>query len=109
VNVRLFSARTFTLVVGVGYAAAVYLDCPLFRYYPLVKRFSLRDRADRSLGPAINWYGWIATAAIAAIFVAAVVPRQLGNRIPAAMLWIVPFIMLLAAWYNERAWFLLSS
>lgn len=108
-SARLFSARTFTLVVGISYAAAVYLNWPLFRYYPLIKRFSLHDLADRSYGPAMNWYGWMATAAIPAVLVAAVVPKQLGDRIPAAILWVVPFIMLLAGWYNERAWFLLPS
>ena len=40
---RRFSARTFTLIAGVGYAGAVYLKYPLFLYYPLVKRFSLHD------------------------------------------------------------------
>jgi hypothetical protein len=107
-SVRLFSARTFTLVAGVAYAGAVYLNCPLFRYYPLVNRLSLHDLADRNLGPAMNWYGWLASAAIPALFVAAVVPKRLGDRIPAAMLWIVPFIMLLAGWCNERAWFVLT-
>lgn len=106
---RRFSARTFTLIAGVGYAGAVYLKYPLFLYYPLVKRFSLHDLADRSLGPAISWYGWLATAAIPAVFLSAVVPKRIGDRIPAAVLWVVAFMMLLAGWYNERDWFLLPS
>jgi hypothetical protein len=103
---KFFSARVFTLSCGLGYAIAIYGDYPLFRYYPLVKRFSLEDLATRSLGPAISWYGWIATAAVAAVLVAAVVPKSLGNRIPVAAIWVVTVAMLIAAWYRERQWFL---
>jgi hypothetical protein len=103
---RLFSARVFTLIFGIGYAIAVYIDIPLFRYYPLVNRFSLHDLVDRSLGPAMSWYGWIAIAAIPALVLAALVPNHIGERIPAALYWIVPFAMFLAGCYHERAWFL---
>jgi hypothetical protein len=103
---RVFSARVFALVFGIGYAAAVYIDIPLFRYYPLIERFSLHDLADRTLGPAMSWYGWMATAAVAAVILAAVIPKSIGNRIPAAVFWILPFIMFIAAWYRERTWFL---
>jgi hypothetical protein len=100
-----FSARVFSLVFGLGYAAAVYINYPLFRYYPLVKRFSLHDLADRTLGPAMAWYGWMAIAAIPALVLSAVVPNRWGNRIPAEVFWILPFVMLLAGWYREQSWF----
>ncbi len=103
---RLFSARVFTLVFGVGYAIAVYVDHPLFRYYPLVQRWSLRDLATQSLGPAMSWYGWIAIAVIPAALLAALVPNRIGDRIPAAVYWIVPLVMFLAGAYHERTWFL---
>jgi hypothetical protein len=101
----LFSARVFSLVFGIGYAIAVYSNHPLFRYYPLVKRWSLHDLVDQSLGPAMSWYGWIAAAAIPAVLLAALVPNRIGDRIPAAVFWIVPFVMFLVGCYNERAWF----
>ena len=103
---RCFSARVFTLVFGLGQAVAVFGNYPLFRYYPLPRRFSLQDLADSSLGPAISWYGWIATATVLAVLVAAVIPKRIGDRIPAAVFWIVPLIMIAAAWYRERQWFL---
>jgi hypothetical protein len=103
---RFLSARVFTLMFGLGYAVAVYGNYPLFRYYPLVRRFSLHDIASRSLGPAITWYGWIATAAVVAVIVAAVIPKRVGDRIPAAAFWIVPVIMFAAGCYRERGWFL---
>jgi hypothetical protein len=106
---RFFSVRAFTLVFGLGYAVAVYGNYPLFRYYPLVPRFSLHDLADTSLGPAMSWYGWIATAAVLAVIVTAVIPKRIGDRIPAAVFWIVTIIMLAAAWYREREWFLSAA
>lgn len=103
---RFFSARVLTLTFALGYAVAVFGNYPLFRYYPLARRFSLHDLADTSLGPAMSYYGWIATAAVLALFMAAVIPKRTGDRIPAAVLWVVPIIMLAAAWFQERAWFL---
>ncbi len=102
---RLFCARVATLVFGIAYAIAVSVDVPLFRYYPLVQRWSLHDLATQSLGPAMSWYGWIATAAIPAVVLAVLVPNRVGNRIPAAVYWIVPFVMFVAGWYHERTWF----
>ena len=102
---RLFSARVFTLVFGIGYAIDVYIDHPLFRYYPLVSRWSWHDLATQSLGPAMSWYGWIAMAAIPAVVLAALVPNHIGDRIPAAVYWIVPFAMFLVGFYHERTWF----
>jgi hypothetical protein len=102
----LFSARVFTLAFGIAYAVAVYVDYPLFRYYPLVQRWSLRDLATQSLGPAMSWYGWIAIAAIPAALLAVLIPNRIGDRIPAVVYWIIPLVMFLVGWYHERTWFL---
>ena len=102
---RMFSARIFTLVCGLGYALAVTINIPLFRYYPLVERFSLHDLTDRTLGPAMSWYGWMAIAALPALAIAAIVPRRIGDRIPDAVFWILPFVIFGAGFYREREWF----
>jgi hypothetical protein len=103
---RVFSARVFTCAFSVAYSIAVYINYPLFRYYPLVGRFSFRDLADNTLGPAMNWYGWIAMALVPAVLLAAIIPKRLGDRIPAIVFWGAPLIMFAAGWYRERAWFL---
>jgi hypothetical protein len=103
---RFLSARTFSLTFGVGYAVAVYVNYPLFRYYPLVKRFSMHDLATPSLGPAMSWYGWMAIGAIFAVIASLLIPKRIGDRIPAAAFWIVILMMFLAAGYREREWFL---
>jgi hypothetical protein len=102
---RQFSASVFTLVFEIGYAISVYSNQPLFRYYPLMKRFSLHDLADPSLGPAMSYYGWIAIAAIPAAVLSALVPNRMGDRIPAGVYWILPLVVLVVGFYNERAWF----
>ena len=103
---RPFSASVFTLVFEIGYALSIYSNHPLFRYYPLPKRFSLHDLADLSLGPAMSYYGWIVIAAIPAAVLAAVIPNRIGDRIPAAVYWVLPFVVFAVGFYNERAWFL---
>jgi hypothetical protein len=103
---RVFSARVFTVSFGVAYSIAVYGNYPLFRYYPLTSRISFQDLTDPALGPSMSWFGWIATALIAAVLAAASVPKRIGDRIPAAVLWIATALMLAAAWYCEREWFL---
>jgi hypothetical protein len=103
---KVFSAQVFTLVFGIGYAIAVYINYPLFRYYPLVERFSLHDLVDRTLGPAMTWYGWMAIAAVPALVAALIVPKRIGERIPEALLWFVPALIFAAGFYREREWFL---
>lgn len=99
------SARVFSLVFGIAYALAVYINYPLFRYYPLTGQFSLRDLPDKTLGPAMNWYGWIAIALVPTVVIAFIVPRRFADRIPAGVFWVLPLIMFAAGWYRERAWF----
>jgi len=106
---RFFSARVFSLVFVLGYALAVFVNYPLFRYYPLAQQFSIRDLDTTTLGPSMYWYGYMASAAVLAVLVTAVVPRNLGNRIPAAMYWLVTILALAAALFREHQWFLPAS
>ena len=109
---RFFSLRLFTLVAGLGYAYAVYFNYTLFRYYPLVERFSLTDLADRSLGPAMSWYGWMAVGLVPAVVIAvigklALPPRWLDKLWPA--FWVLPVLILWAGWIREKGWLLGGS
>jgi hypothetical protein len=54
----------------------------------------------------MSWYGWIATAAVFAGIVTLLIPKRIGDRIPAAVFWIVIVTMFAAAGYREREWFL---
>lgn len=103
---RFLSARAFTLFFGIGYALTIYFNWPLFRYYPLINRFTLADLPGREQGPAMSWYGWIATAAIIGAVAALVIPKRFADRIWVGVFWLVPLIMLAAGFYREQEWFL---
>jgi hypothetical protein len=102
---RFCSARVFSLVFVIAYATAVHLDHPLFWYFPLAHRWSLHSLADPTLGPAMAWYGWTALAAIPALILAALVPNSIGDRIPVAIYWILPFVALYIGYLHELVWF----
>jgi|TARA_B110000438_G_scaffold300642_1_gene353536 undecaprenyl pyrophosphate phosphatase UppP len=106
---RFISPPLFSIVASLGYAVAVYVNYPLFRYYPLVERFSLIDIPDRSLGPAMTWYGWIAIAIIPAIIVGVIgqlfIPARWLDKL-ARLIWVVPFVILYAGWVAEKSWLL---
>ena len=99
------SPRVFSLVFGVVYAVVVAGNFPLFIYYPQVGRFTLTDLADPSLGPEMFYYGWIASAGIVALVLAAIVPKNIAGRIPLSAFWLVPLLMFAGGFYRERAWF----
>ena len=95
-------ARTFALAFGVAFAI-LYVICdmtalPLFTYHPGTGRIDpgfVRARPDE--GPAMYWYGWIASSAIGAFvagIVATLLPEKLTARIPPALAWIVPIVLL---------------
>ena len=102
---NLLSARVFSLVFGIGYTITVLGNFPLFRYYPAVGRFSWVDLADKTLGPAMSWFGWMAYAAIPAVILAAIVPRKIADKIPAVVFWLIPLAIFVGGFYRELEWF----
>ena len=98
--------RTFALVFGVFFGI-FYVVCdmaalPLFTYHPGTGRIDpgyARARPDE--GPAMYWYGWIATSALGAAIaglVAALLPEKIAGKIPLALTWIVPIALLPVYW-----------
>jgi hypothetical protein len=97
--------KVFSVVFGVVYFAAFYTIFAPFRYYPVLERFTLDALPLEDAGPAILWYAWVATAAVAALVAAAIVPRSLAERLPHSVVWIVPALLLVATLVYERTWF----
>jgi hypothetical protein len=102
--------RTFALVFGVCFAI-FYVICdmaalPMFTYHPGSDRIDLGfTPARRDEGPAMYWYGWIATSAIgASIFglAAALLPQRIGAKIPLALAWIVPIALVPVLIYSLK-------
>jgi hypothetical protein len=55
------------------------------------------------------WYGWMATGAVFALIATTLIPKRVGDRLPAAALWIAILLMLAAGWYREREWFVAAA
>ena len=79
--------RTFALVFGVFFGI-FYVICdmagyPMFTYHPGTGRIDAGfARARQDEGPAMYWYGWIATSALGAAIVglvAALLPEKIAG------------------------------
>jgi hypothetical protein len=101
---------SFALVFGICFAI-LYVVCdmaalPMFTYHPGTDRIDPGFApARRDEGPAMYWYGWIATSALGAFMlglVAAMLPERMRSKIPLALAWIVPVVLLPALIYSLK-------
>lgn len=112
--------RTFALAYGLGfsvlYPLVLRLDLALFTVYPslgvvLLGTHRSRDVVDPALGflaPAMYWYGWTATAALAALLpslVAMALPTPWIERALARLIWVLPAAAMVACGYLTLPWF----
>jgi len=92
-------AIVFALVYAVTYALAVWKNYALFTYHPALYEFGIGVQKAKD-GPAMYWYGWMATAAIAgslAGLIACFVPA--ARRLWPGFAWLAPLcVMLFFAW-----------
>ena len=93
---------TFTLVFGISFAI-LYVICdmaalPLFTYHPGTDRIDLGyATARRDEGPALYWYGWLPSSSLGATILsglAALLPDKIRSKIPLALAWVVPVVLL---------------
>jgi hypothetical protein len=98
----------FAAVFAVAYLVAVLKNYALFTYHPATGRVGAGvERAGE--GPAMYWYGWIATAALAGVaagLAACLVPGRLAQRLWPGWAWLVPVCVVLAFCYLLRNYFL---
>ena len=101
---------TFALVFGICFAI-LYVVCdlaalPMFTYHPGTGRIDPGFApARRDEGPAMYWYGWIATSALGASILgllAALLPEKLRGKIPLALAWIAPIVLLPVLIYSLK-------
>ena len=97
-------ALRFTAVFGatfaILYVMAMEMNIAAFTYHPRLMAFGLGSDAPRS-GPAMYWYGWLATAALGGLalgLLAAVLPVR-GAKLWYALGWLAPLGAMLAALY----------
>jgi hypothetical protein len=80
----------------VMYVICVLLNLPLFTFHPATNRFAWGWEAARSgEGPAMYWYGWVATVLIVGLIVgigATMLPASVTRKIPLALVWLLPML-----------------
>ncbi|HEX4506044.1 MAG TPA: hypothetical protein VH722_09965 [Alphaproteobacteria bacterium] len=96
----------FSLVATVVYVLAYNFGWQAFAYYPLLNRISLDKLPAKEAGPAMMYYGWMTTALIAGLVVAAIVPNKIAAKLPAAVAWVVPLLLVAFTLVYEKHWFL---
>jgi hypothetical protein len=98
----------FAVAYALAYVIAVWKNLALFTYHPLAGTLGFGVEKPHD-GPAMYWFGWIATAAIAAIvacLIAAMVPQRYAARIASAWAWTVPLTVLMFFVWLLRGYFL---
>jgi len=100
-------AIVFAVVYAVAYLIAVEQNYALFTYHPAIEGFGFLVQPPRE-GPAMYWYGWIATASIVGLVagvVACVMPKQMAKRLWSGWSWAVPVGAMFAFGYLLRGFF----
>ncbi|MDB5865659.1 MAG: hypothetical protein JWO70_3465 [Betaproteobacteria bacterium] len=103
-----FVAIVFAVVYAIAYVIAVWKNVPVFTYHPIAGTIGLGVEKPHD-GPAMYWFGWMSTAAIAALaacLVASLVPERIARRLGSAWAWAVPVGVLLFFAYLLRGYFL---
>ena len=101
-------AIVFAVVYAVVYAVSVWKNYALFTYHPALNEFGMGVQKAKD-GPAMYWYGWMATSAIAggiAGVVACLVPERVARRLWPGLAWLVPLCAMLFFAWLLRGYFL---
>lgn len=97
------SLKVFSILFGIAYSVCFYMEWALFRYYPETNRFYWKMHPQD--GPAILWYGWIASALLVSGAIALIVPRRLADRVSNDMVWMVTVALVVVILIYEKQWF----
>ena len=97
-----FSAPVFSMTFCLVYVGILFLDLPLFLYYP--ETGQLRWYGDRidGAGPAMAWYGLLASTTLISSITAFIVPSKSVTGAVAKMSWITPWLALAGCAYLMR-------
>ena len=89
----------FAAAFAIIYVICVEANWALFTYHPRINEWEFLTRPAKS-GPAMYWFGWMTTSAIAAgvvATIAAYLPANLTRNLPAAAAWVVPLLAMVTA------------
>jgi hypothetical protein len=100
-------ATVFAVVYAVVYVVALEHNYALVTYHPVLNQFGLLVEEPKA-EVAMYWYGWMATAGIAALaagVIAALVPKNVAQRLWSGWSWVVPVAMMVVVGYIHRGYF----
>ena len=98
-------AITFGVIFCVFYLFVMNYSWQLFSYYPATNQWVLYGHppAGASPGPAMKWYGYVATTAVVAAIlglVASLIPEQMLRRFWwRGLIWAVPILTTIVLFY----------
>ena len=90
-------AIVFAIAAPIIYVVSELGSFPLFTYHPGTGRIDFGwTPARANEGPAMYWYGWIATMLIGSAALGGIAARfpSLGRRIPLFLIWLLPLLAL---------------
>jgi hypothetical protein len=101
-------AIVFAVIYAIAYLIAVENNYALFTYHPAIGEFGFLVEPPKD-GPAMYWYGWMATAGIVAFVAAAIarlVPEHAARRLWAGLSWAVPVAVMVVFSYLLSGFFM---
>lgn len=101
-------AVVFAAAFAVAYLVCVERNYALFTYHPAIYELGIGVQKPKD-GPAMYWFGWIASSGIAASAIALAacwLPGGLTRRLWSGWSWAVPVAVMLVFCYLLRSYFL---
>jgi hypothetical protein len=101
-------ATVFAVVYAVVYVLAIEQNYALITYHPVLNEFGLLAEPPRA-EVAMYWYGWMATAGIAALVsgvIAGFIPESATHRLWSGWSWVIPVAVMLVVSYIHRGYFI---
>src|SRR5215212_4244735 len=96
----------FAAAFAVSYLLSVEMNWALFTYHPRISEWEWLTKASKS-GPAMHWFGWLATSFLAASAVSLLaLPLTRRWQPPVWIGWVVPLAVMFAFLYFLRSFFL---
>lgn len=98
----------FAITYAIVYVLSVWHNYALFTYHPVLGEIVWGVEKSRD-GPAMYWYGWLCTAALAAVgatLIAWFVPSRVLQRLWPGWTWVVTAALLVVIAYMLRNYFL---
>lgn len=106
-------ATTFSISGPVVYCVIQYFNYPLVTFWPATDRLVWGyEGAKAGEGPNMLWYGWTFTTILIAAalgIIAMMLPERITNKIPLALLWILPILAIPYVIYSLMPWWTLAA